>query len=111
MCLFFVCTVTDFSATEKDKGVKFCIVRLGLLSAMIFSNFGGQRSKVEDTRDKNALSAANAMRASTHCGRESVGHSELGAGASRQAVWCDLRLASLLRHVLIFILPRKIGTL
>jgi len=31
--------------------------------------------------------------------RGSVGHSELGAAASRKAVWWDLRLASLLTHL------------
>jgi len=35
-CLFFVCTVTDFSAVEKARGVKFCM-RVGLLSGQVFS--------------------------------------------------------------------------
>jgi len=35
----FVCTVTDFSAAEKDRGVKFC-VHVRLLSGMSFSHFG-----------------------------------------------------------------------
>jgi len=51
-CLF-VCTVTDFSVAEKDRGVKFC-VHVGLLSRQVFSHFGGQRSKIKVTRDKNA---------------------------------------------------------
>jgi len=34
------------------------------------------------------------------CG--SVGQSELGAAASRKAVWWDLHLASLLMHLLLF---------
>jgi len=38
---FFVCTVTDFSAAEKDGGMKFCM-RVGLLSGQVFSHFGGQ---------------------------------------------------------------------
>ena len=38
VCLFF-CTVTDFSAAEKAKGVKFC-KRVGLLSRQVFSPFG-----------------------------------------------------------------------
>jgi len=33
------CTVTDFSAAEKDRGVKFCI-HVGLLSGQVFSPFG-----------------------------------------------------------------------
>ena len=32
----FVCTVTDFSAAEKARGVKFCM-RVGLLSGQVFS--------------------------------------------------------------------------
>ena len=38
LCLF-LCTVTDFSAVEKARGVKFC-VRVGLLSGQVFSPFG-----------------------------------------------------------------------
>ena len=38
-CLFFVCTVTDFSAAERDSGVKHC-TPVRLLSAMRFSHFG-----------------------------------------------------------------------
>jgi len=52
------CTVTDFSAAEKDSGVKLRML-LRLLSGMSFSHFGGQRSKIKVTRDKKALSAAN----------------------------------------------------
>ena len=36
-----VCTVMDFSAVEKVRGVKFC-VRVGLLSGQVFSPFGEQ---------------------------------------------------------------------
>jgi len=36
--VFFVCTVTDFSAAEKDSGVKLCML-VRLLSAMSFSHF------------------------------------------------------------------------
>ena len=35
----FVCTVPDFSAAEKDRGVKFC-TRIRLLSEQVFSHFG-----------------------------------------------------------------------
>ena len=36
---FFVCTVPDFSAAEKDRGVKFCM-HVGLLSGQVLSPFG-----------------------------------------------------------------------
>jgi len=42
-CLF-LCTVTDFSAVEKDRGVKFCM-HVGQLSGQVFSplvNFGSR---------------------------------------------------------------------
>jgi len=39
MCLFFVCTVTDFSAAEKDSGVKLRMI-VRLLSGQVFSHFG-----------------------------------------------------------------------
>jgi len=38
VCLF-VCTVTDLSAAEKARGVKFCM-RVGLLPGQVFSPFG-----------------------------------------------------------------------
>jgi len=39
-CFFlFLCTVTDFTATEKARGVKFC-THVGLLSGQVFSPFG-----------------------------------------------------------------------
>jgi len=37
--VFFVSTVTNFSAEEKDRGVKFC-TRVRLLSGQVFSHFG-----------------------------------------------------------------------
>jgi len=40
VCRFVFCTVTDFSAAEKDRGVKFC-THVGLLSRQVFSHFGG----------------------------------------------------------------------
>ena len=40
LCLFlFVCTVGDFSAAEKDMGVKFC-THVRLLSGQVCSDFG-----------------------------------------------------------------------
>jgi len=38
VCLF-LCTVTDFPAAEKARGVKFC-TRVGLLPRQVFSPFG-----------------------------------------------------------------------
>ena len=47
--ILFVCKVTDFSAVERAKDVKFCM-HVGLLSGQVFSQFGGPRSKVKVTR-------------------------------------------------------------
>jgi len=48
VCLFFVrlfvCTVTDFSAAEKVRGVKFCM-RVGLQSGQVFSPLVNFRSR------------------------------------------------------------------
>ena len=38
-CLFVFCTVTDFSAADKARDVKF-YTRVGLLSGQVFSPFG-----------------------------------------------------------------------
>jgi len=38
-CLFVFCTVTDFSAAEKDRGMIFC-TRVRLLFGQVFSHFG-----------------------------------------------------------------------
>jgi len=42
--VFFVCTVTDFSASEKDRGVKFRM-RVRLLSGHKVSHFGERWSQ------------------------------------------------------------------
>jgi len=52
--------VTDFSAAEKDRGVKFC-TRVGLLSGQVFSYFGCQRPKVKVTGDKKRATSATAV--------------------------------------------------
>jgi len=40
-CFLFLCTVADFSAAGKARGVKFCMrVTVGLLSRQVFSPFG-----------------------------------------------------------------------
>jgi len=79
---------------EKDRGVKFC-TRVRLLSGQCFSHFGGQRSRSPGTKTRLELPSRTVV-----VGR-SVGQSELGAAASRKAVWCDLRLASLLTHLFV----------
>jgi len=58
--LFFFRTVTDFSAAEKDRAVKFC-KRVGLLSGQVFSHFGGQRSKVKVTGNKKRATITAAV--------------------------------------------------
>jgi len=43
---FFLCIVTDFSAAEKARGVKFCMrVTVGLLSGQVFSPCGESRGR------------------------------------------------------------------
>ena len=71
--LFFFCTVTDFSAAGKARGVKF-FMHVGLLSIQVFSHFGGQRSRSPGTK-KNALSAAKPHPPSVRivCPRISIG--------------------------------------
>jgi len=51
--ILFLFTVTDFSAAEKCRGVKFCMrVRL---SGQVFSRYGGQRSRSPGTKMRLAL--------------------------------------------------------
>jgi len=87
VCLF-VCTVTDFSAAEKDSGVKLCM-RVRLLSGMSFSHFG--ELWLAGSQGGGITSGMSYIEVA-------VGQSELGSAASRKAVWWDLRLASLLTH-------------
>jgi len=110
--LYVLCTVTDFSAAEKDRGVKFCM-RGQLLSAMSFSHFG--ELWLAESHGGGITSgmyaALNWMQATVPgkarwrfgigC-RGSVGQSELGAAMLLKAVWWDLRLARLLTHLLFF---------
>jgi len=78
--LFVFCTVTDFSAAEKNRGVKLCML-VRLLSGQVFSNFG------------------ELLLAWSHGGGITSGMSygavRIGAAALRKAVLWDLRLASL----------------
>jgi len=84
--------VTDLSAAEKGRGVKFCVL-VRLLCAMSFSHFG-----------QLWLAGSHGGGITSWSGSRNwppwYGHSELGAAASRKAVWWDLRLASLLTHLL-----------
>jgi len=89
LSLLFV-WVTDFSAAEKDRGVKFCM-RVGLLSGQVFSHFGELW---------HAGSHGGGITSGTRYIEIAVGQSELGAAVSRKGLWWDLRLASLLTHLL-----------
>jgi len=113
----FVSTVTDFSAAEKARGVKFCM-HIGLLSGQVFFllEIKGQRSR--SPGQKNALSAAKPHPASVRMvckrlqtsaflwrARGDIGGGvqrglELGPAASTKAVWWDLHLASVLMDLL-----------
>jgi len=58
--VLFVCMVTDFSAVEKGRGMKFCM-HVGLLSGQVFSHFGGEMSKVTGTKKASCKPAAVRM--------------------------------------------------
>jgi len=105
--------VTDFSAAEKDSGVKLCML-VRLLSGMSFSHFGelwlawshggGITSGLyTSTHWCHAAAPGEARNWVPWLG--SVVQSELGKSASRKAVWWDLCLASLLTHFFLFFLP------
>jgi len=72
-CLFF-CTVTDFSAAEKGRGVKFACVfgRIAALSGQVFSHFGELWL---------AWSHGGGITSGMICMEIAVGQSELGAVA------------------------------
>jgi len=75
--LFFVCTVTNFSAAEKDSGVKLHML-VGLLSGMRFSYF---------VKFWLAWSHGGSITSGMSSVEVAVGQSELGASALRKAVW------------------------
>ena len=83
-CMFAVCTVTNFSAAEKRSGVKFCM-HVPLLPGQVFSHFG---------QHWLAWSHGGRITSGMSCIQIVLRQSELGAAASRKAVWWDLRLAS-----------------
>ena len=102
MCVlfvFFVYTVTDFSAAEKDRGVKFC-TSVRLLAGISFSHFGELwlAESHGGGISFGMYAVRNWMKAAAPS--EARWDSELGAAALLKAVWWDLRLASLLTHLL-----------
>ena len=107
----FVCTVTDFSAAEKYRGVKFCM-HGWLLPAMSFCHFGelwvaessgGITSGMYAAPNWTQATAPGKARWGFGIGcRGSVGHSELGAAVLLKAVWWDLHVGSLPTHLFFF---------
>ena len=106
---FFVCTVTDFSAAEKDSSVELGTI-VHLLSGQVFAHFGelwpawshgsGVTSGMYgSTNWCQAAAPGEARWAVGIACRGLVGQLELGAAASRKAVWWDLRLVSLLTQL------------
>jgi len=86
----FFCTVTDFSATEKGGGVKFCTC-VGLLSGQVFSHFG--EFWLAESHGGGITSAMSIRIGSGHSNgygsgyiEIAVGHSEFGAAVLLKAV-------------------------
>jgi len=101
--------VTDFSAAEKDSGVKLCML-VQLLSVMSFSHFGKLWLTWSHggSITSGMYAATDWMQAAPACEARwgfgtgccgSVGHSELGTVVLLMATWWDLRLVSLLTHL------------
>jgi len=82
--MFVFCTVTDFSAAEKDRVVKF-FTNVRLLSGQVFSHSGELWL---------AWSHGGGITSGMSYIQIALGQSELGVAVSRKAVWWDLRLAS-----------------
>jgi len=63
----FLCTVTDFLAAERARGVKVC-VRVGLLSGQVFSPFGEDMAREESQgwRHKSSARSGSADAAGRH---------------------------------------------
>jgi len=99
IAFLFLCTVTDFSAAEEARGVKFC-TRIGLLSGQVFSPFGelwlaGSHGGI--TFRMNAHSEYTDEQCTfLETNTEASGNARwaFGIGASCKAVWWNLRLAS-----------------
>jgi len=78
----FVRLVTNFSAAEKARGVKFC-VHVGLLSGQVFSHFG----ELWLARSHGSGGSTSGIMAPADQLRQSHGHSELGSLLFQ----CDMR--------------------
>ena len=97
--LLVFCTVTDFSAAEKARGVKFC-TRVGLLSGQVFSPFG--EHWLAGSHGGGGISRAGRQTMHRECfptAATVAGHWKLGAAALLKAAWWGMRLASLLTHL------------
>ena len=123
---FVFCTVTDFSAAEKARGVKFCM-SVGLLSGQVFSPFG--EHWLAGSHGGGGISRRLAVESADHAGRHPLykpelnrrfvrlssmvttvgGHWELRAAALLKTVWWGLRLASLLTHLFIYLFSKCIN--
>jgi len=80
---FLVCTVTHFSALEKDRGAKFCMrVQYYLDRSSVILEVKGQGHQGQKTRMHEASSTCHLP---AHAARLS-GQSELGAAASRNVL-------------------------
>ena len=87
-CLF-VCTVTDFSAGKRGASNFACVFEYYPDRSFPILNFGSL-----------GVTVAVLLRGCSRNWPPWHGHSELGAAALLNAVWWDLRLASLLTHLL-----------
>ena len=105
----FVCAVTDFSAAEKESGVKLCM-HVPLLSAMSFSHFGHFSHFGElwlaGSHGGGITSGMSYIQMAPANHLPSTGQLELRVAASRKTVWWDLHLASLLTHLLLLLLTK-----
>jgi len=63
ICCLFVCTVMDFSAAEKARGVKFCM-RVGLLSGQVspLLDIKGRRERSRSPGTKTCLALRSPTR-------------------------------------------------
>ena len=100
--MFVFCTVTDLSAAEKARGVKFCR-HVGLLSGQVFSPFGEDwlagshgGGGISSGMTVSAAAASMWMRNKySELATMAHGRLELGAAALLKAVRWGVRLASL----------------
>jgi len=108
VCFLYGC---GFLSGEKKIGYDIFCMRVRLLSGQVFSHFrelwlarshsGGVTSGVCAAPNLSQAMAPGEVRWLLGIGcRGSVENSELGAAALLKAVWWDLRLASLLTHLL-----------